>query len=226
VRLPPPSSGANLLATLPGPARRAGGRTLRIGFVPLADAAPLLVAEAVGLFAATGVRVALSAEGAWAGIRDKLAFGALDAAHLLGPMPIAAALGLGGGPRRRLTVAAGLGQNGNIIVLSHALAAAVGAFRPPLGAAAFAAALRLREAAGRASARLAVVFPFSSHNYLLRHWLAAGGRRAGRRAGGRDAARHQPRARGLLRRQGVRPRRPGRLARRAADQEAGGGRLR
>jgi nitrate/nitrite transport system substrate-binding protein len=51
-------------------------------------------------------------------------------------------------------------------------------------------------------------------------------RRAGGRAGGRDAARHQPRARDLLRRQGVRSRRPGRMARRPADQEARGGRLR
>ena len=44
--------------------RRAGPglRTLRLGFVPLTDAAPLLVAEAIGLFDGVGLRVSLSAE--------------------------------------------------------------------------------------------------------------------------------------------------------------------
>ena len=54
----------------------------------------------------------------WAAIRDKLAFGALDAAHLLGPMPIALAAGLGG-VKAQVTVAAGLGANGNTITLSN-----------------------------------------------------------------------------------------------------------
>ena len=69
---------------------------LRIGYVALTDAAPLLVADELGFFARQGVRVSLSEEGAWAAIRDKLAFGALDGAHLLGPMPIALACGLCG----------------------------------------------------------------------------------------------------------------------------------
>src|SRR3954463_6686298 len=76
--------------------RRPVLRTLRLGFVPLTDAAPLLVAQELGLFDAVGLRVTLSAESAWAAVRDKLAFGALDAAHLLGPMPIALTAGLGG----------------------------------------------------------------------------------------------------------------------------------
>ena len=55
--------------------RRAGPglRTLRLGFVPLTDAAPLLVAEAIGLFDGVGLRVSLSAEHGWAALRDKLA---------------------------------------------------------------------------------------------------------------------------------------------------------
>jgi ABC-type nitrate/sulfonate/bicarbonate transport system substrate-binding protein len=66
---------------------------MRLGFVPLFDAAPLLVADALGLFETVGLRVALSPEGSWASIRDKLAFSALDGAHLLSPMPIALAAG-------------------------------------------------------------------------------------------------------------------------------------
>jgi len=142
---------------------------LRLGFVPLTDAAPLLVAQELGMFAAVGLRVVLSAETAWAAVRDKIAFGGLDAAHLLGPMPIALACGLGG-VRRRLAIGAGLGLNGNRLVLSGALAARL-APAQPLAPQGFAALVR----ALPAPPRLAVVFPFSSHNYLLRHWLALGG---------------------------------------------------
>jgi NitT/TauT family transport system ATP-binding protein/nitrate/nitrite transport system substrate-binding protein len=147
---------------------------LRIGYVPLTDAAPLVVADSLGFFGAAGVKVALSQERGWATLRDKLAFGALDGAHLLGPMAVGLALGAGG-LRRRLDVTARLGRNGNGVVLSHALAAAVGGFAPPLAAAAFAAALHARAEDGMPPPTLAVVFPYSSHNYLLRHWLASGG---------------------------------------------------
>jgi two-component system, oxyanion-binding sensor len=147
---------------------------LRIGYVPLVDAAPLVVADALGLFAAAGVRVALSPERAWAAVRDKLAFGALDGAHLLAPMAVALAAGAGG-LRRRLDVTLRLGRNGNAIVLSRALAEAIGPFAPPLTATAFARALMLRAEEGLPPPTLAAVFPHSSHNYLLREWLAGGG---------------------------------------------------
>lgn len=153
--------------------RRPALRTLRLGAVQLTDAAPLLVAEELGLFDAVGLRVTLSAEGAWAAIRDKLAFGALDAAQLLGPMPIALAAGLDG-VQAQVTVGAGLGANGNTLTLSRALAAEIGRFTPPLAAPVFAAAARRRAAAGR-PVTLGVVFPYSSHNYLLRWWLASAG---------------------------------------------------
>jgi two-component system, oxyanion-binding sensor len=152
--------------------------SLRVGYVALTDAAPLLAAEEFGFFARQGLRVSLSEEGAWAAVRDKLALGALDGAHLLGPMPIALACGLGG-VSASLSVGAGIGSNGNTITLSRALAAETGLegqwSAAPLAPAAFADALRARAAAGRPPVRLAVVFAFSSHNYLLRHWLSLGG---------------------------------------------------
>jgi ABC-type nitrate/sulfonate/bicarbonate transport system substrate-binding protein len=154
--------------------RRPGSdHDLRIGFVPLTDAAPLIVADALGMFAEQGIRVTLVQERAWAAIRDKLCFGALDGAQLLAPTAIALAAGAAG-LRRRLTVTAGLARNGNTLVLSHALAAAVGR-AAPVPAEAFAAALLARAEEGLPPPTLAVVHPFSSHNYLLRHWLAAGG---------------------------------------------------
>lgn len=152
----------------------ASPRPLRIGFVPLTDAAPLVVAEALGLFAHHGVAVTLSAEAGWAALRDKLAFGTLDAAHILGPLAIALATGAGG-LRRRLAVTAGLARNGNTVILSSALAQAIGPFAAPLDPHRFAEALHARAEEGLPPPTIAVVFPFSSHNYLLRHWLAAGG---------------------------------------------------
>lgn len=153
---------------------RSPERPLRIGFVPLTDAAPLVVADALGLFERHGVAVVLSAEAGWAALRDKLSFGALDGAHLLGPLAIALAAGIGG-LRRRLTVTAGLARNGNTVVLSAALASAIGGFDAPLDPQRFAEALHTRAEEGLPPPTIAVVFPFSSHNYLLRHWLAAGG---------------------------------------------------
>jgi ABC-type nitrate/sulfonate/bicarbonate transport system substrate-binding protein len=153
---------------------------LRLGFVPLTDAAPLLVAQAKGLFRRHDVRVELVPVGAWAALRDKLAFGRIDGAQMLSPMPIAVTLGLAA-VQAPLVVAATLGLNGNTITLGHALwgeieAAAPGlAAQRPLPAAALAAALAARVAAGLPAAVLAVVYPFSSHNYLLRHWLHGGG---------------------------------------------------
>jgi len=149
-------------------------RTLRIGFVPLTDAAPLLVAEQLGLFDHVGLRVSLSAETAWAPLRDKLVFGALDAAQLLGPMPIALAAGLDG-IGAGLAVTAGLGVNGNTLTLSRALALDLGRLAYPLAATRFAEVVRRRRRAVGRPLTIAVVFPYSSHNYLLRHWLASAG---------------------------------------------------
>lgn len=143
--------------------------TLRLGYVPLLDAAPLLVADALGLFARRGLRASLAPARSWAALRDRLAFGALDAAHLLGPLAIALALGADG-IRRRLTVAASLARNGNTVALSRALAGP-----GEVTARGLAARLAERAEAGLPPPTLAVVFPWSSHNYLLRHFLASGG---------------------------------------------------
>ncbi|MES2341245.1 MAG: ABC transporter substrate-binding protein, partial [Pseudomonadota bacterium] len=68
---------------------------LTLGFIPLTDCAPLIVAQDRGLFAAEGLDVALSREASWATIRDKVMVGALDAAHMLAPMALAATAGVG-----------------------------------------------------------------------------------------------------------------------------------
>ena len=54
---------------------------LRLGFMPLNDCAPLIVAERLQLGAAYGLTLELARQSSWAAIRDKLLSGELDAAH-------------------------------------------------------------------------------------------------------------------------------------------------
>src|ERR1700747_2015747 len=96
-----------------------GRRKLRIGFVPLNDAAPLIMAHELGLFASFGLEVELSREVGWATIQDKVIFGELDAAHSLTGLPFAASLGLGS-VRCDCLTAFVFNLNGNGITLSEA----------------------------------------------------------------------------------------------------------
>lgn len=155
---------------------------VRIGFIPLVDCAVIVAAHELGFAQRHGVRLVLSREPSWAAIRDKVAFGVLDAAHMLAPMPAAMALGLGGQPAMPMVAPLGLGQGGNAITVSAALHramvaadAAAMAGPPALTARALALVAASRRAAGLPRLRLASVYPFSCHHYQLRSWLAAGG---------------------------------------------------
>lgn len=151
-------------------------RKVRIGMLPLADAAPFLVARELGLFRGQGLEVSLSVEASWAGIRDKLALGRIDAAQLLAPMPLAANLGVDrlGVP---METALTLSRNGNSITVSAELFARMDA--PAADPACTGLALRRvierDRKRGRDQRVFAHVFPFSTHHYLLRDWLAAAG---------------------------------------------------
>ena len=69
-------------------------RALRLGFIALNDAAPLIVAQEMGFFQRHGLRTVLSREVGWATIRDKIIYRELDAAHALGAMALSTTLGL------------------------------------------------------------------------------------------------------------------------------------
>ena len=156
------------------------GRPVRIGFIPLSDAAPLVIARHEGIFEALGLDVTLSREHSWARLRDKLAIGDLDAAHLLSPMVVASALGLSPMPDP-LATAFAFNLNGNGITVSNAIHRAMqahdgGSFkRTPISADALRAVALERLETGQTPLTLAMVYPFSSHNYLLRYWLGAAG---------------------------------------------------
>lgn len=155
-------------------------RELRLGFIPLTDCAPLAAARELGFFEAEGLSVTLSREASWANIRDKVAMGALDGAHMLGPLPLAVSLGVSGQAAPMVAPLA-LNQHGAAITVSTELAEAMRALDPqamaarPCTAAPLKALIDKRRAEGAPPLIFAVVFPFSSHNYLLRYWMAAAG---------------------------------------------------
>jgi ABC-type nitrate/sulfonate/bicarbonate transport system substrate-binding protein len=156
------------------------GQPLHIGFIPLVDAAALIIAVDKGFAAAEGLDVTLAREVSWSNVRDKLNIGLFDAAHLLAPVAIASSLGLG---HVKVPIAApfNLGLNGNAITVSPALHAALMAeidgdpFDPMVTAKALARVVAARRKRGADPLTFGMTFPFSTHNYQLRFWMAAGG---------------------------------------------------
>ena len=153
---------------------------LRIGFIPLVDAAALIVAVDKGFAAAEGLDVTLVREVSWSNVRDKLNIGLFDAAHLLAPVAIASSLGLGH-VKVPIVASFSLGLNGNAITVSPALHAAIMAeidgdpFDPMVTALALSRVVAARRKSGAEPLIFGMTFPFSTHNYQLRFWMAAGG---------------------------------------------------
>ena len=154
-------------------------RSMRVGFVPLVDSASVIVAARRGFAEEEGLRLELSRERSWASVRDKLSLGYLDAAHILSPMLVASRMGLGNF-RSPLMTPVMLSRAGNEVTLGADLVRLCEArlgYRPATpGQWAHLVGTLSREgrAKGGTPLTFACVFPFSSHTYLLRDWLAMG----------------------------------------------------
>lgn len=154
---------------------------LRAGFIPLVDASVLITAAELGFASREGLTLDLVRDVSWANIRDRLAYRQFDVAHMLSPMPIAAMLELGSNPSPTIAPFV-LGRGGNAITLSVRLFETM---QTLTGLADTASALDCARALSQviaASQRdgerpltLGMTYPYSSHNYELRYWLAAGG---------------------------------------------------
>ena len=150
---------------------------LKIGFIPLTDCAPLVVAREKGFFAEQGLDVTLVRESSWANIRDKVCYGLLDGAQMLAGIPLAASVP----PRDTPMVAAmSLDLNGNAITVSPELYARMEATGEDLhdamgSARALRKVIEIDKQCDVEPLIFAVVFPESSHNYLLRYWMASAG---------------------------------------------------
>lgn len=150
---------------------------LTIGFLPLVDACLPILAHECGFAETEGLSLKLVRDVSWATVLDRLLYGHTDAAHLIAPLSIAATLGRGR-PAQPLVVPVVLGLNGNAITLRAELADQV-CPRDQLGnpkavGAALAPIASDRAATGK-RLRFGVVHRYSSHNYMLRYWLAVCG---------------------------------------------------
>ncbi|WP_137109610.1 ABC transporter substrate-binding protein [Rhodobacter sp. SY28-1] len=144
---------------------------LRLGYVPLTDAAPLIVAAELGFAAEEGLSLDLIRLQSWAQSRDMLGLGAIDAAHMLVPLPIAQALRLGPDyPRFELVMVLSVG--GQAIAVSAALAEAMRAGGHGFGFGDPVAARQALAAVVPGMLRVGVPFPFSTQAELVRRWLA------------------------------------------------------
>lgn len=151
---------------------------LRLGYLPLIDAAPLIIAQEIGFAAEEGLTFDLVRLQSWAQSRDVLGTGVIDAAHMLAPMPIAQALGLGPAyPRFDLVMF--LSQGGQAIAVSPALERALRDIRHGFAFDDPVAARNALATVTGGSLRVGVPFPFSTHAVLVRHWLAASSLAAG-----------------------------------------------
>jgi len=150
------------------------------GIIPLTDCAAIVVAHEKGYFRKYGLQSTVSKEASWANIRDKVALGALDGAHMLAGMPIASTLGIGTVPKATVT-AFSMDLNGNGITVSNALYERMQQADPaamqerPLTARALKKVIDADKLAGRPPMTFAMVFPVSTHNYEIRYWMAAAG---------------------------------------------------
>jgi len=156
---------------------RRSGPKLRIGFLRLTDSAPAIVAHEFGYFAEEGVDAELLEEPSWANIADKLAYGFLDAAVIVPPLAFAIELG-SRGISQRLVIPCNISMGGNTITFAPALAQRI---REKADKDGHSIPQALADSlTGDEPLPLGVVHAYSTHNLLLRYWLATAGLQAGR----------------------------------------------
>ncbi len=128
---------------------------LKIGFIPITCATPIIMASPMGFYAKNKLNVEVVKTAGWAVVRDKTLNKEYDAAHMLSPMPLAISMGVGSNPVPFI-IPAIENINGQAITL----------------------ALKhkdKRDPKGWKGFRFAIPFDYSIHNYLLRYYLAEAG---------------------------------------------------
>lgn len=130
-------------------------KNLKIGFIPITCATPLIMAHPLGFYSKQGLDVQVVKTAGWALIRDKMLNKEYDATHFLSPMPLAISLGLGA-TATPMNVATIQNTNGQAITLSlkHK---------------------DKRDPKDWKGFKFAVPFEYSMHNFLLRYYVAEAG---------------------------------------------------
>jgi nitrate/nitrite transport system substrate-binding protein len=129
---------------------------LKIGFIPITCATPIVMSEPLGFYERYGLNVSVVKMPNWAAVRDSAIAGELDAYHMLSPMPIAMTMGLGSAafPVKLASIENINGQAITVAMKHRDTVNGPADFR---------------------GFRIGVPFPFSMHNLLIRYYLATGG---------------------------------------------------
>lgn len=129
---------------------------LKIGFMPVTCATPIIMSLPLGFYEKYGLKVELVKMQNWTQVRDSAIAGELDAYHMIAAMPLAISLGLGS-PRFPMKLASIENTNGNAmtVAIKHKN--------------------KVKNAADFKGFTIAISFIYSMNNLLLRYYLAAGG---------------------------------------------------
>ncbi len=138
---------------------------VKIGFIPLTDCASVVMASVLGFDKKYGIKIVLSKESSWAGVRDKLVNGELDAAHVLYGLIYGVQMGIGGA-KKDMAVLMNLNHNGQAITLSKKVSDKGGVDGPSLA--------KLMQTDKR-EYTFAQTFPTGTHAMWLYYWLATYG---------------------------------------------------
>ena len=165
------ASGAMLLPGVMQAAWAAGSDkpeqdTVRIGFIPLTDCAPVVIAALKGFDKKHGITIVPTKEASWAAVRDKLVAGELDAAHILYGLLYGLELGIAGKPQQMANLMT-LNQNGQAITLSSDLA--------ERGVRDLDGLKKLIAQQAPGTYTFAHTFPTGTHAMWLYYWLASAG---------------------------------------------------
>lgn len=130
-------------------------KDLKVGFIPITCASPLIMADPLGFYKKEGLNVTMMKTAGWALIRDKVINKEYDASHMLAPMPLAMSMGVGSNafPTNVMTIQ---NVNGQAIVLANKHK-------------------NNRDPKNWKGFKFAIPFEFSMHNFLLRYYLAENG---------------------------------------------------
>ena len=143
---------------------------VRLGFIPLTDCSPIVMAKELGLFKKYGVDVVVTKESSWANVRDKILTGELDGAHCLYSMPFSVYTGVGGKAGSEMKIAMMLNVNGQALTLSKDFCGKVGFKQMNKVAPVVAAKLKAEK-----EVTFAMTFPGGTHDLWLRNWLSLAG---------------------------------------------------
>lgn len=146
------------------------GAPVKLGFIPLTDCSPIVMAKELGLFKKYGVEVIVTKETSWANVRDKILTGELDGAHCLYSMPFSVYTGVGGKAGSEMKIAMMLNVNGQAISLSNDFCGKVGFKQMNKVTPVVAAKLKAEK-----EVTFAMTFPGGTHDLWLRNWMSLAG---------------------------------------------------